>query len=113
MAANVTKPPRKLSAFHYYIKMYYHTRIKDEYNRRYALAKSSYDDATVEDKESGVVTMPVALQLRTNVCMEFWNLESQEFRDQMGEQAENEHLNDLAEWKERQEAPKTPQEYHQ
>jgi hypothetical protein len=31
----------------------------------------------------------------------------------MAEQAENEHLNDLAEWKEKQEAPKTPQEYHQ
>jgi len=64
------------------------------------------------DKESSVVTMPVALQLRTNVCMEFWNLESQEFEIRW-QSRQKRALELWRSGKEKQEAPKTPQEYHQ
>lgn len=113
MAASIIKAPRKLSPFHYYIKEYYRSRVKDEYTRRYTMEKKKYDDATDDDREAGVVTMPVALQLRTKICMEFWNLETDEFRKEVAQEAEKNHLEELEEWKANQEAPKTPQQFHQ
>lgn len=87
--------------------------MKEEYNRRYQLAQRLYNEATAEDQEAGVVSEPVALKVRTQVCKEFWDLESQEFRDQIAQQAEDAHAEGMAKWKANQEAPKTPQQYHQ
>jgi hypothetical protein len=39
LGADITKAQRKISPFHYYIKNYYPSRIKEEHDRRYALAK--------------------------------------------------------------------------
>jgi hypothetical protein len=46
----------------------------------------------------------------TAITAEFWNLESDDFRDEVAKLAEEEHQK---EWELRQSAPKTPQQFHQ
>jgi hypothetical protein len=78
LAEHTTKPPRKLNPFHHYLKLYYISRIKDEYNRRYSLAKKQYDEATEVERTEQKLKKPVPVQIRTEIGREFWMLESLE-----------------------------------
>jgi hypothetical protein len=95
------------------LKVHYTSRIKEEYVRRYAIAKKQYDDATPEERESGAVKKPIAVQLRTEVGKEFWNLETEEFCGEMGQESEDLHLKEVEEWQMSKTVPKTPQQFHQ
>jgi len=113
LANNIEKAPRKLSPFHQYFKLYWKTRIKDEYLRRYAIARKEYDDATEDDKTSGIVKKPVPVQVRTEVGKTFWLLESDEFRAEVAQEAEDAHAKAMQEWEEVKQAPTTPVQFHQ
>lgn len=113
LASNIEKAPRKRSAFHQYLKQRYNSHIKEEYNRRHAIAKKQYDDASDEDKENGIAKKPVPVQLRAEVGREFWLLETQEFREQMDEVAEDAHAKEMEDWEESKQVPKTAQQFHQ
>jgi hypothetical protein len=93
--------------------VHYQSRVREEYDRRYAVAKHQYDNATEEERESGQVKKPVAVQLRSEVGREFWNLETEEFRDSMAQDAAEEHAKEMEEWEELKLVPKTPQQFHQ
>jgi len=95
------------------LKEYYALRIKDEYVRRYDIAKRQYDDATEEERESGGVKKPIAVQLRTEVAKEFWNLETAEFRAEVAQEAEDAHAKEVEDWEMSKTVPKTPQQFHQ
>ena len=112
-SANIEKAPHKLSPFHQYFKLYYQSRIKEEYHRRYAIAKKSYDDATEEHKQSGAVKKPVTVSYRTEVGREFWLLETEEFWAETAKKAEDVHAKEVEEWEAAKEVPKTAQEFHQ
>lgn len=113
LGADITKAQRKISPFHYYIKNYYPSRIKEEHDRRYALAKKKYEEATEEERESQGMEVPVRVAMMTAICTEFWRLETEEFRDKVAQWAEDKHQQDIAEWEALQRAPKTPQQFHQ
>jgi HSP90 family molecular chaperone len=113
LAEHTTKPPRKLNPFHHYLKLYYISRIKDKYNRRYSLAKKQYDEATEVERTEQKLKKPVPVQIRTEIGREFWMLESSEFRDQIAKSADDAHERDMEEWEENQQTPKTPQQFHQ
>jgi hypothetical protein len=113
LTSNLTKPPRRLSQFHFYLKKYYHERIKEEYEHRFNAAQKEFEDSSEEERVEKALKKPVAVQLRTLVGQEFWNLESAEFRSQVGEEAEDAYLKEVEEWEENQQTPKTPQQFHQ
>jgi len=113
LGANIISKPRKLSPFHYYIKHYYPARVKEEHDRRYALAKKKYEDSTEEERESQGMEVPVRVAMMMEICAEFWKLESEEFRDEVSQSAEDEHQDNLKQWETLQNAPKTPQQFHQ
>jgi hypothetical protein len=113
LAAGIEKAPQKLTPMHLYFKLHYRTRIKDEYLRRYVVAKKAYDDATEEDLESGAVKKPIPLQFRIDAGREFWLLESTEFWEHIAQEAENAHLKQIAEWEETKKVPKTALQFHQ
>lgn len=88
-------------------------RIKEEYCRCFAIAKQEYDDATEADKESGIATKPVGMQMRTNIGREFWFLETEEFREEIAQEAEDAHNKEMEEWEQARAVPKTAQQFHQ
>ena len=113
LATNIQRAPRKLSPFHQYFKLYWKVRIKDEYLRWYTIARKEYDDTTKDDKMSGIVKKPVPVQVRTEVGKMFWLLESEDFRAEVAQEAENAHAKAMQEWEEVKQAPTTPVQFHQ
>jgi hypothetical protein len=113
LAANIEKAPRRLTPFHMYLKLHYLSRVKSEYLRRYMIAKKSYEDATEEDLEAGLVKKPIPVQLRTEIGLEFWKLETEETRQQIAQEAEDTHLKALEAWEQSKQVPKTPLQFHQ
>jgi len=113
LSAHIEKAPHKLSPFHQYFKTYYKSRIKSEYCRRFAIAKKEYEDATEEELQSGAVEKPVAVTYRTAVGKEFWQLETEEFRAEVAQIAEDAHAKGVEEWEAAKNVPKTAQEFHQ
>jgi hypothetical protein len=93
--------------------LYYILRIKEEYLRRYVVAKRAWDDATQEDRDSRVIKKPIPVQLRTEVGKEFWVLETEEFREEMSKNAEDTHLKEMEEWEALKNVPKTALQFHQ
>jgi hypothetical protein len=93
--------------------LYWISRIKDEYLRRYVIARKEYNDATEDDKTSGIATKLVAVQVRTEVGMEFWLLESDEFRAEVAQEAKDAHAKAMEAWEEAKEVPKTAVQFHQ
>jgi hypothetical protein len=108
----ITKP-RKRSPFHTYQKLYYDSRVKEEHERRYAVAKHKYNNMTEAEREAQQLEDPVRVSMMTAITAEFWNLESDDFRDEVAKLAEEEHQKEVLEWELRQSAPKTPQQFHQ
>jgi len=114
LGADTSKsPPRRTSPFHYYIKVYYPSRVKEEHERRYTVAKKKYEDATEDERKSQEMEVPVRVAMMTSICGEFWRLESEEFRDGVAQEAEEVYQKDLEQWEALQRAPKTPQQFHQ
>jgi hypothetical protein len=113
LAAKIEKALRKLTPFHQYLKTYYHSHVKEEYDRRYKFAKNKYDNATEEERKRENIQKPVALTMRVEVSREFWLLESQEFRDTVAQDAEDAHAKEVEEWTASKTIPKTPQQFHQ
>ena len=93
--------------------MYYSSRIKQEYIRRYAIAWKAYDDASEEDRKSGTVKKPFAVQLRAEVGKEFWLLETAELRAEVTQDNKDAHLKEIEEWEQSREVPQTAQQFHQ
>jgi hypothetical protein len=93
--------------------LYYISRVKEEYLRRYVVAKITWDDATQEDRDSGAIKKPIPVQLRTEVGKEFWLLETEEFRKEVAKNAEDTHSKEMAEWEELKKVPKTALQFHQ
>jgi hypothetical protein len=106
------KIPRRLSALHQYMKMYYKSRVKNEFNRRFAVAATAYNNATKEQRESKVVLKPVALKIRNEVGMEFWEVEDDEIREEVLQAVEDIHAKDIEEREKALLIPQTPQQFH-
>jgi hypothetical protein len=87
--------------------------VKSEYLRRYAIAKKEYDDTTEEEQESRLVNKPIPVRLRTEIAMEFWFLETEEFRASIAKIAEETYVKEVEEWEELKTVPKTAQQFHQ
>lgn len=95
------------------MKLHYDSRVKEEYLRRYAVAKQRYDNATEDDRENGIVKKPIPVQMRAEIGKEFWDLETAEFREEIAQHAEDVHAQEVEEWEESKKVPKTPQQFHQ
>jgi hypothetical protein len=91
LAANIEKAPQKLSLFHKYFKMYWKLRIRDKYLCWFAVAKKEYDEASDDDKTTRTVKKPIPVQLRMEIGMEFWLLESEEFQAEVAQEAKKAH----------------------
>jgi hypothetical protein len=108
MAANIEKAPWKHAAFQWYYKMYYKSRMKDKYLRRFAVAMKEYEDALPEEKET--LNKPIPVQIRSEIVREFWNLETVEYRKQMAHDAEEAHSKAFEVWEQLKQVPKTAQQ---
>jgi hypothetical protein len=95
------------------MKMNYSSHIKGEYHRRYEVARKTFEEASEEDKDSGAVRKPIAVQMRAEIGKEFWLLETEEFREKVAQDAEDAHMTEMQEWEEMKLVPKTPQQFHQ
>jgi hypothetical protein len=95
------------------MKTNYSSRIKEEYHRRFEVARKTFEEASEEDKESGVAKKPIAVQMRAEIGKEFWLLETEEFREKVAQDAEDAHAKEMEEWEETKLVPKTPQQFHQ
>lgn len=111
LGIDITTAPRRLSPFHYYIKIHYASRVKEEHERRYMVAMKRYEDAMEEERDD--MDEPVRVAMMTSISVEFWKLESDDFRDEVAKDAEAAHLKEVEEWEARKNAPKTPQQFHQ
>jgi hypothetical protein len=94
------------------MKMHYHSRVKDEYNRRYAATANAYNNATEEQHKLKIVPKPVAVKIRNEVGMEFWEAESDEVRDDVIQAVEDVHAKDIEERENALLIPETPQQFH-
>jgi hypothetical protein len=112
LVTSIQKAPRKRSPFHQYFKSYWKSCIKNEYLSRYAIARKEYDDATDDEKTSGIVKKPIPVQIRTETGMELWLLESDECCAKITEEAENVHAKEMEEWTEAKETPVTAVQFH-
>jgi hypothetical protein len=72
-----------------------------------------YDEATEEERENEDLQKPIALQMRNEIGREFWNLETDEFREAVAQEAEDAHTKEVEEWEQSKVVPKTPQQFHQ
>ena len=77
------------------------------------MAKRLYEDATEEEHEAKNMEVPKLVGMRTTVSMKFWNLESDNFYAEVAKKAKVVHLEELEAWNALQQAPKTPQQFHQ
>jgi hypothetical protein len=77
------------------------------------VAKRKYEDATEDECKSQDMEVPVCVAMMTSICVEFWKLQSEEFRDHVAQEAEEQYQKDLEHWEALQRAPKTPQQFHQ
>ena len=93
--------------------MYYEERIKYEYTLRFQAATKAYNDATDEERELEIVPEPWAVKIRNEVGKEFWNQETDEFREEVAQAAEDAHAKDVEAWEDLKHMAKTPQQYHQ
>ena len=87
--------------------------IKDEYDRRFIIAKTRYDAATDKERDEGVVKKPISVQIRTQVGKEFWDLETPKFREDIAQEAKVAHALEVTLWEESKVVPKTPRQFHQ
>lgn len=87
--------------------------IKDEYERHFKSAKKRYNAATAKERDDGVVKNPIAVQLRTEVGREYWNLETPQFREDIAKEAEAAHALKVTLWEESKAIPKTARQFHQ
>jgi hypothetical protein len=94
------------------MKMHYHSRVKNEYNRRFAAAANAYNSATKEQRELKIVPKPVALKIRNEVGMEIWEAESDEIHDAVIQAVEDVHAKDIEERENALLIPETPQQFH-
>lgn len=113
LATGIEKPPRKRTPLHHYFKWFYNSRIKEEYNRRFAVAKKLFDEASEDNKLNGSAKKPMVVQIRTEVGREFWFLEMEEFQEQMVEEVEDIHTKEMEDWEAMKQVPKTAQQFHQ
>lgn len=113
LAASIDKPPHKLSPIHQYFKLYYVSRVKPEFIRRFTVTKESWDSATDEEKANGLVKKPVAVKMRAELSREIWLLETDELHEEVTQDAVNPHAQKMKAWEVAKSVPKTPQEFHQ
>lgn len=85
--------------------------MKGEADRHLDAEMTEYNKLTDKEKESQPA--PVPLAIRKNVAREFWATESVEVKTAVLEAAGTEHEEDLAEWLELKELPKTPAQHYQ
>lgn len=107
---HLTKRPHKLSAFHYYMKLYYSSKMKAEYEQLFPLLIAEYEGASEEEQANLKKPMPV--NVRAEIGMRFWLAESQAFRDEIEKRRDDEHAKEMEKWETTQRIPRTPQEYH-
>lgn len=96
-----------------YLKLYYRTQVKAEYLHRYAFAVEEWEAASDDEKLARQLVSPKQVSIRNKVGMEIWALETPEVREEVAAAAKEKHQKEMAEWKEAQQPPKTPQEFHQ
>lgn len=111
VAAKVPKKPTKSNYINQYMKMNYQSLMKNEADRRFAGEMVAYSKLTEDEKESQPA--PIALAIRKTVAREFWATESKEVKAAVLEAAGIEHEENLAEWMELKELPKTPAQHYQ
>lgn len=107
---HLTKQPRKLSPFHFYMKQYYLTKVKGEYDRLYPIMVAQYEEASEEERSS--LKKPVPVNVRAEIGMRFWLAESEAFRQEIEKKRDDEYAKESEEWGMIQKKAKTPQEYH-
>ncbi|KAF7971124.1 hypothetical protein HWV62_21996 [Athelia sp. TMB] len=104
--------PRKRSAIQTYTKLYYISRMKADYERRFAVSCREWDAATEQQRCKRMLKRPQAVSFRGGIVREYWEAETEEFRLSMEREAVRDQKEALEEWKEMKSAPKTPQQFH-
>ncbi|KAI9066808.1 hypothetical protein FKP32DRAFT_1601524 [Trametes sanguinea] len=101
------KPPRRLSAFHYYLSTHYDTDLKD-------IVDKGYDRVCAEAIQAGK-DVPKKIALSNSVAARIYETKSDGFKKQMEEGAEKDYQDRLAHFHAtapKNEDPKTAEDYH-
>lgn len=96
-----------------YLKLYYNTRVKQEYQRRYSEALAEYTALSKEDKTRQNISKPAAVKVRNKVGKEIWEAEPADVNESVVTAARERHEVQLEQWKKSQLPPSTPQEFHE
>lgn len=128
LATNLNKHPCRLSPFHRYLQLYYTSQIKEEFLRRFALAKEDYkltmvqyDAAMLEYQVEGNEQMPPPekpkkpepVRLRTEIGTKFWNMETEELQQEVTASIETQYTKEMKAYENLRVLPKTPLQFHQ
>jgi hypothetical protein len=111
---HITKRPRKLSAFHHYMKLYYTSKVKAEYERHFPRILAEYETAlaAASEEEKQNLKKPTAVSVRAEIGKQFWLAESIAFREEVEKSRDEVHEREMRDWETTQQKPKTPQEFH-
>lgn len=94
----------------FYLMKHYGPVMKAESERRYEADKAAWENSTEEERERKKLKEPEPVAVRTKVAAEFLGNESDAFREELKEQLEKDHEEEIAEWEALQAKPKTPAE---
>lgn len=107
-----TALPRRSSAFQLYTRMHYPSRVKPTFTPFFAALQKVYIDS-IKSQADNDVKPPVEIAERTKMAYQFWVQETDEFRKQIQENADDEYNHAMAAWEEDKKIPISPQQYHQ
>lgn len=107
-----TAVPRRSSAFQLYTRMHYPSRIRPTFKPFFEALRRAYIDAT-EGQPDNDVKAPIEIAERTKMTYQFWAQETDEFKKQIQDNADDEYIHAMAAWEEDKKIPVSPQQYHQ
>ena len=95
-----------------YFKKYYHSHIKAKYKWQDQIELTEYNALSKEDKKN-CQAVSCSIAVCQKVGMEFWQSETLVFWEEVVKVAKEQHEQELKEWKDNLQAPKSPDDFHQ
>lgn len=92
--------------------MHYQSRVRPTFKPFFEALRRAHINGT-EDQAENDVKAPVEIAERTKMTHQFWEQETDEFRKQVQENADDEYTHAMATWEENKKIPISPQQYHQ
>jgi hypothetical protein len=81
--SSMLKPPCKMAEISQYMLMYYNTRLKEEAERRLAIAERKFSQATEEERSEQGLKKPIPVAIRQETARVFWETESEVTKEEV------------------------------